>query len=265
MSKTESEPASTWHRMLSRVRNIVRTPETNESRRHVILASEEDKRIVQAVRGNTMTNPLRIHALLDAAAYVVERGIPGAFAECGVWRGGSVLAMLLKLKQMGVTDREVYLFDTFEGMTEPTDKDTSAFEPPAPVTWQRARQEGERAWPQFFSTEVYNEQRVRELLMTASYPLERLHFVRGPVEQTLPGSAPESIALLRLDTDWYESTRHELECLYPRISPGGVLIIDDYGHWEGCRQAVDEYFSSGKAAPPLLNRIDYTARIAVKA
>ena len=87
---------------------------------------------------------------------------------------------------------------------------------------------------------------------------ERIHFVEGKVEDTIPAHAPERIALLRLDTDWYESTRHELEHLYPRLSRGGVLIIDDYGHWQGARQAVDEYFGDAHAA--LLNRIDYTAR-----
>ena len=92
------------------------------------------------------------------------------------------------------------------------------------------------------------------------YPAERLHFVEGKVEDTIPEQAPERIALLRLDTDWYESTRHELEHLYPRLSPGGVLIIDDYGHWEGARQAVDEYFKG----EVYLHRIDYTGRLAIK-
>ena len=71
---------------------------------------------------------------------------------------------------------------------------------------------------------------------------------------------PERIALLRIDTDWYESTRHELVHLYPRLSPGGVLIIDDYGHWQGARKAVDEYFQAGL----FLNHIDYTGRLAIK-
>ena len=83
------------------------------------------------------------------------------------------------------------------------------------------------------------------------------------MEDTLPEQAPSRIALLRLDTDWYESTRHELIHLYPRLSQGGVLIVDDYGHWDGCRLAVDEYFAT-EADPVLLTRIDYTGRICVK-
>ena len=104
---------------------------------------------------------------------------------------------------------------------------------------------------------------VREALRSTGYPTERVHLVEGRVEETLPAAAPDPIALLRLDTDWYRSTKHELEHLYPRISPGGVVIIDDYGHYEGVRRAVDEYLeSSGEAL--LLNRIDYTARVGVK-
>ena len=97
----------------------------------------------------------------------------------------------------------------------------------------------------------------------SGYPSEKLHFVRGPVEETIPDCVPEQIALLRLDTDWYESTKHELLHLFPRLQPGGVLIVDDYGHWQGAQRAVDEYF--GTEHPPLfLSRIDYAARIAIK-
>ena len=94
-------------------------------------------------------------------------------------------------------------------------------------------------------------------------PTPGVEFVQGRVENTLPAAAPPEIAVLRLDTDWYESTRHELEHLYPRLVDGGVLIVDDYGYWQGARQAVDEYFGeTGEAI--LLNRIDDTGRIAVK-
>jgi hypothetical protein len=95
------------------------------------------------------------------------------------------------------------------------------------------------------------------------YPKEKLHYVQGKVEDTIPGAAPGQIALLRLDTDWYESTHHELIHLYPRLSAGGVLIVDDYGHWQGSRRAVDEWIAQ-TGARILLNRIDYTGRVAVK-
>ena len=95
------------------------------------------------------------------------------------------------------------------------------------------------------------------------YPEEKIHYVEGKVEETLPGAAPEKIALLRLDTDWYESTRHELDVLYPLLSVGGVLIIDDYGDWQGAQKAVDEYFAKRKGRI-LLTRVDHSARMGVK-
>lgn len=202
-------------------------------------------------------------ATVDAVDYVVRRGVPGALVECGVWRGGSVLAMILRLQQLGVEDRDLYLYDTFEGMTEPTDHDTSAFSEPAVVTWSRAADVGRVAWDWLFTPELFGLAQVRELLTGTGYPADRIHFVVGPIEETLPATAPERAAILRLDTDWYASTHHELVHLYPRLSPGGVLIVDDYGHWEGCRKAVDEYFQA-EAAPVLMTRVDYTGRLAIK-
>lgn len=222
-----------------------------------------ERELVDRARGYTLTSPERLIATADAVGYLVERDIPGALVECGVWRGGSVLTMVSVLLRLGITDRDVYLYDTFEGMTAPSDRDTSRFQEPGAKTWARAAAAGKRAWDTWFEPEVFDVDSVRALLRDTGYPEERIFFVVGPVEETLPAVAPESIALLRLDTDWYESTRHELECLYPRLSTGGVLIIDDYGHWDGCRTAVDEYFAN--EARLLLQRTDYTGRMAVKA
>ena len=224
--------------------------------------TDADWSIIQAAQGQTLTSVERLQGLIDSVRYCVEGGIEGAFAECGVWRGGSVLAMLLTLQDLGVSDRDVYLYDTFEGMTEPGDLDSSPYDPHALETWKQAEGEGRRAWPEFFDPATFGERQVRALLATTGYPEERLHFVRGPVEETIPATVPPRLALLRLDTDWYESTRHELEHLYPLVSAGGVLIIDDYGHWEGARRAVDEYFHAHGRV--LLTRIDYTARLVLK-
>ena len=223
---------------------------------------EEDRRIVDAAMPYSMTGRRRLLALVDAVRYCVARDLPGAFAECGVWRGGSVLAMVLTLQEQGVDDRDIFLYDTFEGMTEPTEKDTSPVDRAALEHWQQAERDGRPAFPEFFAdTSAFNEGVVRDTILASGYPSERVHLVRGPVEETLPGRAPEGLALLRLDTDWYESTRHELEHLYPRLTAGGVLIVDDYGHWEGSKLAVDEYFAG---RPLLMTRIDYAARMAVK-
>jgi O-methyltransferase len=228
------------------------------------MLSDDDRPIVERSFMNTMTGVLRLEATIQAVRHCVRRDVPGALAECGVWRGGSVLAMILTLQQMGVEDRDVYLYDTFEGMTEPTEHDVSMHEPPALETWTAARRDDSIPWEGLFRPDTFNEDGVRELVLSSGYPKERVHFVRGAVEETLPEHAPAELALLRLDTDWYESTRHELEHLYPRLATGGVLIIDDYGHWEGARRAVEEYFDGERAQPILLNRIDYAARIAIK-
>jgi hypothetical protein len=223
-----------------------------------------DLAIVERATPFTMTTRERLVALVDAVRYVVRKDIPGDFAECGVWRGGSVLAVIATLQELGVDDRDIHLFDTFEGMTEPTEHDTSAVgDAPAVDTWNEAQQSGERAWNGLFDARTFNEQAVRELLLATGYPEERLHFIRGPVEDTLPEHTPENLALLRLDTDWYESTKAEMEHMYPRLAQGGVLIIDDYGHWEGARRAVDEYLAAHDITL-LLSRIDYTGRIALK-
>lgn len=226
--------------------------------------SPADETIAARCRPYTMTSPERMAALLDAVDYIVKRQLPGAFAECGVWRGGSVLAMVLKLQQLGITDREIYLYDTFEGMTAPTEHDTSRFHQPAQKDWETAQKSGQKIYGGLFNDDLFNESQVREVLLQSGYPAERLHFVRGPVEQTIPTTLPGPLALLRLDTDWYESTRHELLHLYPLLTTNGVLIIDDYGHWEGAQRATDEYFSSGVATPVMLQRVDYTARLAIK-
>ena len=217
-------------------------------------------RLVRAVRPFTMTSEARIRVLCELVRDIVRRGIPGDIAECGVWRGGSMMAVALTLLELGDTGRVLHLFDTFQGMTPPGEHDVSldgrsaaeqlraadpADDGPQSV-WCRAPLEG-----------------VRAAMAGTGYPMERVRFVAGAVEETLPREAPARLALLRLDTDWYASTRHELEHLYPRLSPGGVLIIDDYGHWRGARKAVDEYFAAQRL-PLHLREIDYTARWSVK-
>lgn len=234
-------------------------PTEHPPHKPTVLAPHEEQ-IVAAVRNYTMISRERLLAVMDAVEYVVRRGIAGALVECGVWRGGSVLAMILTLQRLGVADRDVYLYDTFEGMTQPTELDTSPFEQPALRTWEQTA-EGEVAWRWAFDPTIYGLETVRELILGSGYPGERIHFVQGRVEETLPSQAPEVVAVARLDTDWYESTKHELDHLYPRMSTGGVLIIDDYGHWEGARRATEEFFDT---APILFARSDYSGRMGVK-
>lgn len=217
---------------------------------------QADTELCLHVSPYTMTSPERIFALARSVEYVTGRAIPGAIVECGVWRGGSMMAAALTLLRLGVNDRDLYLFDTFEGMTEPTEHDVKHSGKRASDLLAGANKDSNIRG-------VAPLEQVREAVLGVGYPPERIHFVKGPVEETLPAEAPNAIALLRLDTDWYSSTRHELEHLYPRLSPGGVLILDDYAFWQGARQAVDEYFAT-TGEPLLLNRIDDEARIAVK-
>jgi hypothetical protein len=215
-------------------------------------------RIVEEVQPYTLTGPERIYSLCEAVRYIVRVGVPGAIAECGVWRGGSMLAVIRTLQELGVTDRDLWFYDTFESMPEGGPRDVDLDGVTAAEYHALLRAGG----PIDASYEYLPYAEVRAMLMRTGYPAERMHFVPGLVEQTIPGRAPERIALLRLDTDYYESTKHELAHLYPRIGAGGVLIVDDYGHWRGSREAVDEYIAEHRL-PLLLQRIDYTARLAI--
>jgi hypothetical protein len=205
----------------------------------------------------TMAGTERAYVLHKAIQHVVRQRIPGAIVECGVWRGGSSMMAALTLVQAGDVSRDIILYDTFEGMTRPTAEDLDASGQPAQETWEQNQRAGYNEW-------CYAPlEDVRANLRGTGYPGERIEFVRGKVEDTIPAKVPEQISVLRLDTDWYQSTRHELEHLYPRVSRGGVLLIDDYGAWAGARHAVDEYFER-HPAPVLLHRVDTTGRIGVR-
>jgi O-methyltransferase len=207
----------------------------------------------------TMTTPEAIYALAEGVRYVVSTQIPGAIVECGVWRGGSMMAVARMLLDLGQTDIDLYLFDTFEGMPEPTEKDVCWTGSTAEVLLAREPKEEESLLRARAPID-----HVHHAVHSVPYPASKIHFVKGKVEDTIPGQAPSQIALLRLDTDWYESTKHELVHLYPRLAVGGVLILDDYGWWRGAGQATDEYFRENGPAPLLVRIDDSGCRLAVK-
>jgi hypothetical protein len=219
---------------------------------------ESSERIYRKCAKFTMTSPERVNALVESVRYIVDQGISGDIVECGVWKGGSAMAMSLALQELGDEDREVFLYDTFAGMTPPSALDRSI--------------RGSSAQEKFLKLKTSEDtsdwcfsplSEAQANILSVGYPEEKYHFIEGKVEDTIPGCVPERIALLRLDTDWYESTKHELVHLFPRLVPGGVLIIDDYGHWHGARQAVDEYLSENNIGI-FLNRIDTSGRIGIK-
>ena len=209
----------------------------------------------------TMTSFERGLALYRATRYIINNKILGSIVECGVWRGGSVMIVLLTLKALN-EHREIFLFDTFEGMTAPGKTDIDYLGRPAESLM---REDNEKdpggVWA------IANEANVRDNLASTGYDPSFVHITAGDIRNTLPDVDTGRIALLRLDTDFYDSTKIELERLYPKLNDAGALIIDDYGHWEGSRLATDEYFEERRKAAgtiPYLHRIDYTGRIMIK-
>lgn len=217
--------------------------------------------IIEAVTPFTMTSPERIMALCESVEHVCQQRLEGDIVECGVWKGGSMAAAARVLQTIGITDRDLWMFDTFEGMSAPTDSDVDFLGQRADQLLSEAdlsqATEKESIWCRCELDSV------KATLLETGYPESRMRFIKGKVEETLPLETPEQIAILRLDTDWYESTLIELEILYPKLVPGGVLIIDDYGHWQGCRRAVDEYFAANNVNM-FLHRVDYTGRLGIK-
>ena len=214
--------------------------------------------IVRSVREFTMTSPERIFALKDAVEYIVKYNISGDIVECGVWKGGSIMVVAKTLMKMNRLDKNLYLFDTFEGMSEPNEFDVEHTGLTATELLDDAdKNNSQSTWCYAPLDEVKNS------VYSTGYDKSKIHFIKGKVEDTIPENAPESISILRLDTDFYESSLHELVHLFPRLSSGGVLIIDDYGYWQGQRKAVDEYFSKNNIQI-FLSRIDNCGRVAIK-
>jgi O-methyltransferase len=221
-----------------------------------------DLEIVRKVQNYTMTDAHAVMNLLFAVQYVVANQIPGDIVECGVARGGSMMAAAHALRGLGDESRMLYLYDLFyPGMPRGGEHDytsanvnaTEAFES-AGILYDANAKDTIRA----------TVAEVRDLMTSTGYPASRMQLVVGKVEDTIPAVIPDRISILRLDTDLYESTRHELTHLFPRLSPGGVLIVDDYGSFLGARKATDDYLRQCGAPLFLLRIGDAGCRFAVK-
>lgn len=182
--------------------------------------------IRKQVKEVTLTSVEKQYALYNACCYLSQAKVPGDIAECGVWRGGSSMICALSLLKDGDTGRKLHLFDTYEGMPDSTEKDVFL--------------DGKSTIPKGALAAPLDD--VRENMFSTGYPQDKIVFVKGMVEDTLPRHAPEKLALLRLDTDFHDSTYHAMVHLYPRLVPGGVLVLDDYGSMQGARDAVLNYF-----------------------
>ena len=223
-------------------------------------ASLYEKKIILKSLKYSMTTSIRMWALLQSAKEVLKKKIKGDFVECGVWRGGNIILLKNILEQHKIK-KNVYGFDTFQGMTEPTRHDVDTENNSASILMKKTNKNDQE-----FSIWAYSSlEKTKKNIYKNIKSKKNLKLIQGKVEDTLviKENVPKKISLLRLDTDWYESTKIELEILYPLLQKGGILIIDDYGHFKGCRKAVDEYFSKYKKKP-LLHYVDYTCRLIIK-
>jgi O-methyltransferase len=208
----------------------------------------------------TASSVERLYALYTAVKYLAASGVAGDIVECGVWRGGNCMLAALTLQLLSDDARQVWLYDTFSGMSEPTGRDRDVYGGRALDMKHDAFTTAGRPTPFQFVASLDD---VTANMASTGFPADRTRFVEGRVEDTLPGTRPERIALLRLDTDWYESTAHAMRHLYPLLAPGGVLLLDDYGDWPAVREAIHECLAE-QGEELLLHRIDNTGRIAVR-
>ena len=197
-----------------------------------------DQPLVNLVQPYTLVGPERIQNLRILARRIESEGIPGDVIECGVCNGGTA-AVLARFATRSRLKRTVWLLDSFQGMPEITPED------------------GEAA-KAHVGKEVGDPARVREILRLVGANMERVKIVRGWFQDTLPTISTSQIALLNIDADWYESVKLCLETFYDRVATGGFISFDDYGHWPGCKKAVDEFFSSRRLTYSL-QKVDYTA------
>ncbi len=241
--------------------SLRKIPQYDRERRALRVPHDMEPEFValyQQARSFTLTSVECMYTLYQTVRYLQANNVPGDMVECGVWCGGSSMMIALTLKALGDTSRDIYLYDTYAGMTRPESVDVRSQDGMEQVSrWQAFERDGYNEWAHAALDEV------RANMRATGYPEDKLHFVEGEVETTIPAAAPEQISLLRLDTDWYRSTLHELNHLYPKLVRRGALIIDDYGAYEGSRKATDEYFAD-RSNPIFLGRIDEAARIGFK-
>ena len=218
----------------------------------------EDKKLIQKIKPNSMSSNIRLIELINSINYLIRNNIEGDFVECGVWKGANLVLMQKLIERNKLNSTRVYGFDTFDGMSEPTEFDFDLLGNSAKDLMSNTiKKEGRGIWAYSSLQTVENN-----IQNSVNFP-DNINLIKGKVETTLldDSNLPDRISLLRLDTDFYESTKIELEVLFPKLEKGGVLIIDDYGHFKGARKAVDEYFGDRKI---WLKYVDYTCRLYVK-
>lgn len=227
----------------------------------VVEADSSEKKLLELSGKYSMTNLLKRWSLINAIKHTSIENVEGDFVECGVWKGGNLI-IFEHLNEKYQMNKKIYAYDTFSGMSEPTTNDKNYLDIGAQKEWEENKKNNDIN----LSFNCYSSlEEVKNNLLKNSIRknLNNLKFIKGKVEKTLQikDNLPEKIAILRLDTDWYESTKKELEILFPRLSKNGILIIDDYGHWKGARKAVDEYFEDKDIVKHF---IDFSCRMIIK-
>jgi O-methyltransferase len=202
-----------------------------------------ERRLTKIVQPYTLVSPERIHNLYVLAQRIEEEKIPGDVIECGVCNGGTA-AILARFGSRSRLNRTVWLFDSFQGMPEVTEHDGVSADG--------------RTAQSHVGQEVGDIDRVQRVLKQAGAKLEHVRIVPGWFQDTFPIMTAERIALLNIDADWYESVKLCLETFFDRVVPGGFISFDDYGHWPGCRIAVNEFLKARRLGFRL-TPVDYTA------
>lgn len=208
----------------------------------------------------TMVSEEKLIATILSCKYVLDNNIKGDFVECGVAAGGNSIAAAMMFKEYK-SKKKVYLFDTFEGMTIPSEHDFKISDNSLPIKkYNDSIRDGFNQWCYVPLEEVKNNFKKAGVLE------KNILFVKGDVTKTLLNKKqlPTSVSVLRLDTDWYESTNSELNYLYPLLSNYGLILIDDYGHWGGQKKAVDKFFTYSEYRRPFFTYSDKAGRLGMK-
>mgnify|MGYP002382269835 FL=1 len=211
--------------------------------RKVAAVFSDSERLVQAAKQGSLATHRRLRGMERVARTAADRRLPGGFVECGVFKGGSAAVVSSRLWRVDPT-KDVHLFDVFTGMPKPGENDPK------------------EAWDDVGKF-VSSPDLVRQTFTSCGLKTDRLHIHQGLFENTLPKFTPSPLCFLHVDCDWYEPVKMVLEKFYDHVVPGGTIVLDDYGHWSGCRKAFDE-FAAARGIKVVLTPIDYTSHYFLK-
>ena len=226
---------------------------------HYPEASDFELKLYETCSKFTMTSHERIFSLMNSIKFINDNKVEGDFVECGVWKGGNLILFQNYIDELNL-DKKIYAFDTFEGMSKPQDIDVTYKGEKSKIMLEKLAKKKVDRNENILIAECSLKNVIRNF--NENCKNNNLICIKGLVEDTLKieKNIPNKISILRLDTDWYSSTKKELEILFPLLEKNGILIIDDYGYWKGARKAVDEYFKNKNVT---MFKIDFTGRMII--